>query len=81
MLTLAAVPWPTGATDAIEMVKSEHRVTIKRYGNRRLYNTNTGSYVTVEDIAGMADDEDIVVHDAVTGEDITDLILAKKRLH
>jgi polyhydroxyalkanoate synthesis repressor PhaR len=64
------------------MVNSEHRVTIKRYANRRLYDTGTGTYVTVEDIAAMADDAaDVVVYDAVTGEDITAFILAKHRFH
>jgi polyhydroxyalkanoate synthesis regulator protein len=59
------------------MVNSEPRVMIKRYGNRRLYSTNTASYVTAEDVAAMAQDADVAVRDAVTGEDITDLILAR----
>ena len=64
------------------MVKSEHRVTIKRYAGRRLYNASTGTYVTPEEVAAMADDdEDIVVRDAGTGEDITQLILQQQRLH
>ena len=64
------------------MVKFEHRVTIKRYANRRFYDTGTGTYVTIEDIAAMADDvTEVVVHDAASGEDITDLILARHRFH
>ena len=64
------------------MVKSEHRVTIKRYAGRRLYNASTVTYVTPEEIAAMADDdEDIVVRDAGTGEDITQLILQQQRRH
>ena len=64
------------------MHKSEHRVTIKRYANCRLYNAGTGGYVTVEEVAAIAqDDEDVVVYDAKTGEDITDLILAQHQLH
>jgi polyhydroxyalkanoate synthesis regulator protein len=59
------------------MVNSEPRVMIKRYGNRRLYHAGTASCVTAEDVAAMAQDADVVVRDAVTGEDITDLILAK----
>jgi polyhydroxyalkanoate synthesis regulator protein len=64
------------------MVKSEPRVTIKRYANRRLYHTGSGTYVTAEDIASMAEnDEDVVVYDAGTGADITAFILAKTHLH
>ena len=64
------------------MLKSEHRVTIERYANRRFYDAGTASYVTAADIAAMADDEKtVVVYDAATGEDITDFILAKNRFH
>jgi polyhydroxyalkanoate synthesis regulator protein len=64
------------------MAKSEHRVTIKRYAGRRLYNAYTGTYVTPDEVAAMADDDEgIVVHDAGTGEDITQLILQQQRLH
>ena len=56
--------------------------TIKRYAGRRLYNASTVTYVTPEEIAAMADDdEDIVVRDAGTGEDITQLILQQQRRH
>jgi polyhydroxyalkanoate synthesis regulator protein len=63
------------------MVKSEHRVTIKRYANRRFYDGGTGTYLTPEEIVAMAQVEDIVVRDAETGADITDLVLATHRLH
>jgi polyhydroxyalkanoate synthesis regulator protein len=64
------------------MDKSKHQITIKRYVNRRLYHTGTGTYVTADQVAARAQDgEDVVVHDAATGEDITDLILAQHRLH
>ena len=47
-------------------------VTIKKYANRRLYNTATSSYVTLEDLAAMVKDGvDFTVYDAKTNEDIT----------
>ena len=53
-------------------------VTIKKYANRRLYNTGTSTYVTLEDLAAMVKDgEDFVVYDAKTGEDITRSVLAQ----
>jgi polyhydroxyalkanoate synthesis repressor PhaR len=53
-------------------------VTIKKYANRRLYNTGTSTYVTLEDLATMVKDgEDFVVYDAKTGEDITRSVLAQ----
>src|SRR5438309_10145222 len=60
------------------MAKSEHPITIKKYANRRLYNTGTSTYVTLEDLAGMVKaGEDFIVHDAKTGEDITRQVLAQ----
>jgi polyhydroxyalkanoate synthesis repressor PhaR len=53
-------------------------VTIKKYANRRLYNTGTSSYVTLEDLAAMVKaGEDFVVYDAKTGDDITRSVLAQ----
>jgi polyhydroxyalkanoate synthesis repressor PhaR len=53
-------------------------VTIKKYANRRLYNTGTSTYVTLEDLAGMVKiGEDFVVYDAKSGEDITRSVLAQ----
>ena len=47
-------------------------VVVKKYANRRLYNTATSSYVTLEDLAKMIKEGgDFTVHDAKTGEDIT----------
>jgi polyhydroxyalkanoate synthesis repressor PhaR len=52
--------------------------TIKKYANRRLYNTGTSAYVTLEDLAQMVKKgEDFVVHDAKTGEDITRSVLTQ----
>ncbi len=59
------------------MAKDEP-VTIKKYANRRLYNTGTSTYVTLEDLAIMVKaGEDFVVFDAKTGEDITRSVLAQ----
>src|SRR6201988_4900806 len=53
-------------------------VTIKKYANRRLYNTATSSYVTLADLAAMVKrGEDFVVHDAKNGEDITRSVLTQ----
>ncbi len=59
------------------MAKSEP-VTIKKYANRRLYNTGTSTYVTLEDLAQMVKKgDDFVVFDAKSGEDITRSVLAQ----
>jgi len=51
-------------------------VTIKKYPNWRLYHPAAGRYVTLEDLAFMVeDDEDFVVYEATTGEDVTPSIL------
>ncbi len=53
-------------------------VTIKKYANRRLYNTGTSAYVTLEDLASMVKKgEDFVVYDAKTSEDITRSVLTQ----
>jgi polyhydroxyalkanoate synthesis repressor PhaR len=60
------------------MAKPTEPITIKKYANRRLYNTGTSTYVTLEDLAGMVKaGEDFLVHDAKTGEDITRQVLAQ----
>jgi len=51
-------------------------VQIKREGDRRLHNTESGTYVSVSDLGDMlVDGQRIVVQDANTGEDITSEIL------
>src|SRR6266568_106638 len=58
--------------------KSEGPVTIKKYANRRLYNTGTSTYVTLEDLATMVKNgEDFAVFDAKTSEDITRSVLTQ----
>ncbi len=53
-------------------------VRIKKYANRRLYNTATSSYVTLDHLCQMVKDgKEFVVHDAKTGEDITRQVLTQ----
>jgi polyhydroxyalkanoate synthesis repressor PhaR len=60
------------------MAKTEGPVTIKKYANRRLYNTGTSTYVTLEDLAAMVKGgEDFIVYDAKSGEDITRSVLTQ----
>src|ERR1700748_381410 len=60
------------------MAKSAEPITIKKYANRRLYNTGSSTYVTLEDLATMVKNgEDFAVFDAKTGEDITRAVLTQ----
>lgn len=60
------------------MADGNQPVTIKKYANRRLYDTGSSSYVTLEDLAGMVKKGDeFVVVDAKSGEDITRSVLAQ----
>ena len=53
-------------------------VVIKKYANRRLYNTGTSTYVTLEDLAEMVKKgEEFTVQDAKTGDDITHPVLTQ----
>jgi len=53
-------------------------VVVKKYANRRLYNTATSSYVTLEDLAKLIKEGgDFVASDAKTGEDITRSVLTQ----
>ena len=60
------------------MTAKAEEVTIKKYANRRLYNTGTSTYVTLEDLAEMVKrGEEFTVQDAKTGEDITHSVLTQ----
>ena len=60
------------------MTSDKPPITIKKYANRRLYNTGTSAYVTLEDLAVMVKrGDDFVVYDAKGGEDITRSVLAQ----
>jgi polyhydroxyalkanoate synthesis repressor PhaR len=68
----AAGPTAPGGDSGKEPVK------IKKYANRRLYNTATSSYVTLEHLCQMVkQNTDFIVHDAKTGEDITRSVLTQ----
>jgi polyhydroxyalkanoate synthesis repressor PhaR len=57
---------------------SKPTVTIKKYANRRLYNTATSSYVTLDHLASMVKSNvEFNVYDAKTGEDITRSVLTQ----
>ena len=54
------------------------KVVIKKYANRRLYNTASSSYVTLEHLADMTREGiDFVVYDAKSGDDITRSVLTQ----
>ncbi|MBX9758599.1 MAG: polyhydroxyalkanoate synthesis repressor PhaR [Beijerinckiaceae bacterium] len=60
------------------MANDKEPITIKKYANRRLYNTGSSTYVTLEDLGRMVKDgEDFVVMDAKTGEEITRSVLTQ----
>ena len=60
------------------MAKKDGQTIIKKYANRRLYNTGTSTYVTLDDLAVMVKDgEDFIVVDAKSGEDITHSVLTQ----
>jgi len=53
-------------------------VVVKKYANRRLYNTESSSYITLDNLAEMVrQGRDFVVYDAKTGEDITRGVLTQ----
>jgi len=60
------------------MARAVQQTTIKRYANRRLYNTRTGQYVSRKSLEAMARRGDnFAVLDTVTGEDITHSVLGQ----
>ena len=61
-----------------EQTATANAVVIKKYANRRLYNTATSTYVTLDDLAEMVKKgTDFVVYDAKTGEEITRSVLTQ----
>ena len=61
-----------------EKAAPQSAVVIKKYANRRLYNTATSTYVTLDDLATMVKaGTDFIVYDAKTGEDITRSVLTQ----
>lgn len=60
------------------MASASDPITIKKYANRRLYNTGTSTYVTLEDLASMVKKgEDFQVVDAKSSDDITHQVLTQ----
>src|SRR2546430_8952427 len=60
------------------MAKENSPITIKKYANRRLYNTDTSAYITLDDLAAIVKKgDDFVVYDAKTGDDITRSVLTQ----
>ena len=60
------------------MAKSTDKVTIKKYANRRLYDTESSAYITLDKLAQMVrDGREFQVVDAKTGEDITRQVLTQ----
>ena len=67
------------------MASIEEPITIKRYGDSRLYNASAGSYLSLQDLASkVEDDDEFVVHDVKSGEDISTIVLKQiiaERVH
>ena len=60
------------------MAKSSDKVTIKKYANRRLYDTESSAYITLDRLAAMVrEGREFEVVDAKTGEDITRQVLTQ----
>jgi polyhydroxyalkanoate synthesis repressor PhaR len=69
---------PEAPTDDVENGADAAVTVIKKYANRRLYNTKTSSYVTLDHLSEMVrEGADFVVQDAKTGEDITRSVLTQ----
>lgn len=69
---------PPPQTESAQPSKPRPSVTIKKYANRRLYNTATSSYVTLDHLAAMVKEgTDFNVYDAKTGEDLTRSVLTQ----
>ena len=85
----APIPQLPGASDARPSVSGpsvsgapaqppQPPVVVKKYANRRLYNTETSSYITLDNLADMIRiGRDFVVYDAKSGEDITRGVLTQ----
>ena len=68
----------SSSPDAMAGKSGQPPVVIKKYANRRLYNTETSSYITLDHLAGMTrQGRDFQVFDARTGEDITRSVLTQ----
>ncbi len=69
---------PPEQTEASNPAPAPSAVVVKKYANRRLYNTETSSYITLENLAEMIRaGRDFVVFDAKSGDDITRGVLTQ----
>jgi polyhydroxyalkanoate synthesis repressor PhaR len=69
---------PSPAAPADKAAAGKSPIVIKKYANRRLYNTATSSYVTLDDLSKMVKaGNEFVVHDAKTGDDLTRAVLTQ----
>ena len=60
------------------MAKSDEPITIKKYANRRLYDTESSTYITLDRLAAMVrENREFEVVDAKTGDDITRQVLTQ----
>ena len=67
-----------GPASAPDDVPAQPPVVVKKYANRRLYNTESSSYITLDTLADMVrHGRDFVVYDARSGEDITRGVLTQ----
>jgi polyhydroxyalkanoate synthesis repressor PhaR len=65
-------------TAPAEPKPGERQVVVKKYANRRLYNTESSSYITLDNLADMVrKGRDFVVFDAKSGDDITRGVLTQ----
>ena len=66
------------STSSSDQPGGKKPVVVKKYANRRLYNTASSSYVTLDDLAKMIKEGgDFVVYDAKTGEDLTRSVMTQ----
>lgn len=69
---------PSMPSDSAPKPAERPPVVVKKYANRRLYNTESSSYITLDTLAEMVrDHRDFVVYDAKTGDDITRSVLTQ----
>jgi polyhydroxyalkanoate synthesis repressor PhaR len=69
---------PKNGDEMADKSDAGEKVVIKKYANRRLYNTASSSYVTLEHLADMVrENVDFVVFDAKSGDDITRSVLTQ----
>ena len=76
--TAQFIVWKGRVTMSATKKKSDKPTVIKKYANRRLYDTGRSSYVTLDDLCIMVKEgHDFVVNDAKTGEDLTRQVLTQ----